>query len=102
MGKKIKRFTTKIGYVEDYADLIGYIEEYFSPAYMEVLCDRRYYDGSIFQKDGFEIVGITNADYEYVYDLKSVSRITYKKNPLKYKDYNKVYDCGKIKLKLAL
>lgn len=58
--------------------------------------------GSIFQKDGFEIVDITNADYEYVYDLKSVSRITYKKNPLKYKDYNKVYDCGKIKLKLAL
>ena len=99
---KIKRFTTKIGYIEDYADLIGYIEEYFSPAYMEVLCDRRYYDGSIFQKDGFEIVDITNADYEYVYDLKSVSRITYKKNPLKYKDYNKVYDCGKIKLKLAL
>ena len=68
---------------------------------LEVSCDRRYYHGEPFRYLGFEFVENTKADFEYCYGSKIVSRKTYNENPEKYKKYYKVYDCGRMKLKLT-
>lgn len=97
-GYKISRFATKTGYTESYGSLFKYFLGYYNPSYVEVQCDRRYYDGSLFKSFGFKFVKYLKADYEYVYGFKGVSRTAYRKNPAKYAKYYKVYDCGRVLL----
>ena len=97
---KIRRFTTQLGYKEDYSKLIEYLKEEYNPAYLEVSCDRRYYNGREFKELGFKVVNVAKAEYEYVKGSKVISRVTYSKSPDKYKSYYKVYDCGRLKLRL--
>lgn len=99
---KITRFTTRIGYVEDYKKLINYIKDNMNCRSIEVSCDRRYYHGELFKELGFEFMGNTKAEHTYVHNHESISRLTYNKNPEKYKSYTKVYDCGRMKLRLTL
>lgn len=99
---KVIRFTTRLGYREDYRDLLEYIKEEYDPATIEVTCNRLYYNGDLFKKLGFKFVDNIKAEYCYVRGDKVISRTTYNKNPDKYKKYYKVYDCGRVKLKLNL
>ena len=94
----IRRFTTKIGYQENYRKLISYLKKDKSILFMEVTCDRSYYNGELFIPMGFKVSGKVKPNYEYAWGDKVVSRTTYNKNPEKYKKYYKVYDCGKLKL----
>ena len=96
----IRRFTTKIGYREDYKDLIEYLKKDKNIYFINVTCDRSYYDGSLFIPLGFKIIGKVKPENEYVWGDKVISRTTYRKNPEKYKKYYKVYDCGRVKLQL--
>lgn len=99
---KVIRFTTRLGYREDYRDLLEYIKEEYDPATIEVTCNRLYYNGDLFKKLGFKFIDNIKAEYCYVWGDKVISRTTYNKNPDKYKKYYKVYDCGRVKLRLDL
>ena len=94
----IRRFTTKIGYKEDYKKLMEYLKKDEKILFIKVACDRSYYNGSLFTSLGFKIVGNTKPEYEYVWGDKVISRTTYNKTLEKYQKYYKVYDCGKVKL----
>lgn len=94
----IRRFTTKIGYKEDYKKLMEYLKKDEKILFIKVACDRSYYNGRLFTSLGFKIVGNAKPEYEYVWGDKVISRTTYNKNPEKYQKYYKVYDCGKVKL----
>ena len=98
----IRRFTTKIGYREDYEGLIEYLKDDKNIDFINAACDRSYYNGDLFIPLGFKVVGKTKPENEYVWGDKVVSRTTYRKKPEKYKKYYKVYDCGKVKLQLEL
>lgn len=98
----IRRFTTKIGYKEDYHALVNYLKKDKNINFIKVACDRSYYNGDLFTTLGFKVVGKTKAENEYVWGDKIISRATYKKNPQKYKKYYKVYNCGKVKLQIEL
>ena len=99
---EIVRFTTKIGYTEDFKRLVDFLCNIYRPNKVEVTCNRNFYNGSLFLSLGFKIVGEVEPDFYYVYNQRIISRTTYQKNPEKYKKYYKVYDCGRIKLQLIL
>lgn len=99
---EIQRFTTRVGYLEDYSQLIEAIKEHYNPKNIIVTCDKQFYNGSLFTRLGFEVMEEVSPDYFFVYNQRIVSRTTYNKNPDKYKKYYKVYDCGRVRLRLDL
>lgn len=87
----INRFTSRIGYVEDYKILLDSLKERFNT--IQVICDKRYYNGDLFAYEGFKQIGCKEADYVYVYGTTEISKEKYKNEKCKTK-YSKVYDCG--------
>lgn len=95
---EIIRYTTKIGYKEDFKELVCFLCAVYEVDKVEVTCDRRYYNGSLFLNLGFRVIEEIEPDFYYAYSQRIISRTTYNKDSEKYKKYYKVYDCGKVKL----
>ena len=87
----IERFTTRVGYKEDYKILVYYLIKHYNPKFITVNCDRRYYDGSIWKKLYFKCTDKTKASYVYVKGFREVSESEYNKDS---SSTFKVYDCG--------
>lgn len=98
---EIENFTTKIGYKEDFLGLINYLKETIQPLKIEVSYDKCFYDGRCFKILGFREFGEELPQKLYVYNKHTVQESEYNKNPEKYKSYTKVYDCGRMKLRLT-
>jgi len=107
---ELNRFCSKSDFV--ISGIASKLLEYFKKNYdwKEIFsyADRRWSDGDLYQKLGFELVSKTEPNYWYVDGFKRIHRFALRKRPKEPKDvpewvlrsgegYMRVWDCGSLK-----
>ena len=88
---ELVRFCNKIGFsvVGGASKLFKKFIAEYTPKSVLSYCDISWANGNIYQKLGFELIGITKPNYYYVIDGKKENRINYQKHKLVKKGYDK-------------
>lgn len=105
------RFCNKLNYnvVGGASKLFKHFVKIYSPKQIISYSDMRYFDGSLYEKLGFEFVDETKPNYFYVINHNRENRFKYRKDVLvkegfdksltekeimKSRGYNRIWDCG--------
>lgn len=117
-GYEMLRFCNKINtsVVGGASKLLKFFEKKYNPKSILSFADRRYSDGNLYNKIGFDFIGETEPNYFYFEKHKNVRRHRFKfrKDVLVKEGYNpnmsereimeergflRIYDCGQLKYK---
>jgi hypothetical protein len=94
--------------------LFKYFVNNYKPSEVISYADRRYFDGKMYEKLGFELEGISKPNYWYCKGLERKHRFNFRKDKLISegfdssktereimieRGYNRIYDCGNLKYK---
>ena len=109
---ELVRFCSKIGVsvIGGAEKLLKHFDKNYGGSIMSY-ADRRYSDGSLYNRLGFTLDGFTNPNYFYVLNQERLNRMKFQKHKLpqllenfdptksesenmKEHGYNKIYDCG--------
>jgi len=92
--------------------LFKYFLKIYNPKFITTFSDRRFFDGKIYLKLGFEFKGFTSPNYQYTHRFKVIgSRLKFQKHKLKglleifdpnlsewqnmqLNKYDRIWDCG--------
>ena len=92
--------------------LLKYFEKTYKPKEIISYADRRWSEGNLYHKLGFDFVHYSEPNYFYVNKLKRENRFKYRKSELvkqgfdenktekqimEERGYSRIYDCGTIK-----
>ena len=111
---EMHRFCTKIGYqiIGGVSKLWSYFVKTYNPKYVITYADRRYSDGTLYEKIGFKKIGISKPNYFYFKNGSTLAnRLQFQKHKLKDKlekfddgltewenmqlnGYDRIWDCG--------
>ena len=94
--------------------LLKYFEENYKPSSLISYADRRWSNGNLYHKIGFDLIDITIPNYFYTKGVDREARFNFRKDVLirqgfdknktekdimKERGYNRIYDCGSLKFK---
>lgn len=110
---ELSRFCTSQSIVGIAGKLLSYFEKEYKPMKIYSYADRRWSDGNVYKKVGFDFIGITAPNYWYFNDNKKrIHRFNFRKDKIKHlaskenmtewdimreQGYDKIYDCGNMK-----
>lgn len=110
---ELKRFANKSGIrvIGGASKLLKYFENNYNPKSIVSLCDRRLYNGLLFEKIGFKFIKKTRPSFywcknkirlnKYKYCIKDIlgknynSNLNFQEN-LKVNGWSRIYDCGNL------
>jgi len=110
---ELNRFCTHLEFV--ISGIAGKLLEHFKKNYnwKEIFsyADRRWSNGNLYEKLGFELIASTQPNYWYVRNIERIHRFALRKRPDEPKDipehllrleegYTRIWDCGNLKFKL--
>lgn len=111
---ELNRFCSKDDYIIPgiASKLLKYFQKNYEWQEIFSYADRRWSQGNVYTKLGFEFMHYTSVNYWYIRDFERVHRFNLRKRPDEPKDktefelreeegYVRVYDCGSIKYKMS-
>ena len=113
------RFCNKINYtvIGGASKLLSFFIKEFNPVKIISYADKRWSDGNLYKKLGFDLVSESKPSYFYVKGLKRFNRFNFRKDVLiknggdpKLSEneimldmgYKRIYDCGSMKFEKCL
>jgi hypothetical protein len=119
-GYELSRFCNKLdtAVVGGASKLFKYFVSQYNPTEIRTYADKRWSQGEIYEKLGFNLSHVNKPNYTYVINNKRINRFNFSKKTLKECGYDvdnktehqimlersiyRVYDCGTISYKLVL
>ena len=107
---ELNRFCSKVGYniVGGASKLLKYFERNYKCDKLFSYADRRWSDGNLYEKLGFNFISNTQPNYWYIKDQKRIHRFSLRKKKDEPKDrtewqirqsqgWDRIWDCGNLK-----
>jgi len=95
----LSRFCNKSGIsvIGGASKLLNFFIKEFLPIRIISYANKDWSEGALYDRLKFTKLYETKPDYKYIIGYKRYHKSNFKKNERLYKDYIKIYDCGKIK-----
>jgi hypothetical protein len=110
----INRYATNCNVIGGFSKLLSYIEKNFTFNNLITFADRRWSEGDLYLKTGFELENILSPDYEYIINNQRVHKFNFRHSKIKNKlesydpslsehenmnnnNFYKIWNCGLLK-----